>query len=194
MQMGVGERHFRGGVADDSEVLGHFLTFGLVPDASAPSFFSDTCPLVVVALETQSLDQSSGRQFRGRARVAGSSWRGAVCPILSVHSRVDAKCGKRGCGLERPPTQVPTAGAAGHRDCGHCHGHESDEEGWQVVCRLEAQSIDTDVQSSPPSEVLRALEADLCSNPRASRRVVLVPSPLTGHPDGSMTCKSQIHL
>ena len=52
---------------------------------------------------------------------------------------------------------------------------ELDEEGRQVVRRLEAQSIDTDAQSSPPSEVLRALEADLCSNPRASRRVVLVP-------------------
>ena len=56
---------------------------------------------------------------------------------------------------------------------------ESDEEGRQVVRRLEAQSINTDAQSS---EVLRALEADLCSNPHASRRVVLVPQSLDGTP------------
>ena len=31
------------------------------------------------------------------------------------------------------------------------------------------------VSSSPPSEVIRALEADLCCHPRASRRVVLAP-------------------
>ena len=59
---------------------------------------------------------------------------------------------------------------------------ESYEEGRQVIRRLEAQSIDTDAQSSPPSEVLRALEANLCSNPRASRRVVLVPQSLDGTP------------
>ena len=64
---------------------------------------------------------------------------------------------------------------------------ESDEEGRHVVRRLEAESIDTDdhplvAQSSPPSEVLRAHEADLCGNPRASRRVVLVPQSVGGTP------------
>ena len=35
---------------------------------------------------------------------------------------------------------------------------------------------------NPPSEVFRALEADLCSHPRASRRVALVPQ----SPDGTL--------
>ena len=56
---------------------------------------------------------------------------------------------------------------------------ESDEDGRHVIRRLEAQSIDTDdplvAQSSPLGEVIRALEEDLRSHPRASRRVVLVP-------------------
>ena len=37
--------------------------------------------------------------------------------------------------------------------------------------------------SSPPSEVIRALEDDLCSHPRASRRVVLVPHSPGGTPE-----------
>ena len=35
---------------------------------------------------------------------------------------------------------------------------------------------------SPPSELVRALESDLCSHPRASRRVVLVPQSPDGTP------------
>ena len=58
---------------------------------------------------------------------------------------------------------------------------KSDDEGRNVVRRLESQ-VDTDDEepllplSSPAEEVIWAFEADLRSQPRASRRVVLVPS------------------
>ena len=56
---------------------------------------------------------------------------------------------------------------------------ESDDEGRNVVRRLESH-VDSDEEpllppSSPPEEVIRALEADLCSPPRATRRVMLIP-------------------
>ena len=123
----------------------------------------------------QSLDQSSGRvagdprtgcsdaicrQFRRRARVAGSSSRGAVCPILSVHSRVDAKYGLRKVRIGEaahpgPDSRRRRAQRLRPLPWSWDSDTESDEEGRQVVRRVEAQSIDTDpliAQSSPPSD------------------------------------------
>ena len=122
----------------------------------------------------------------------GAPGEGAVFPriecSLGCHEALVPECERQvrvagGSGWERQPIRVqPT----GRRDCGHCQWSwhsdtESDDEGRHVVRSLEAQSVDTDDQqlllahSSPPSEVIRALEEDLCSHPRASRRVVLVP-------------------
>ena len=60
------------------------------------------------------------------------------------------------------------------------------DEGRNVVRRMEAH-VDSDEEpllppSSPPEEVIRALEADLCSPPRASKRVVFVPQSQGGTP------------
>ena len=60
---------------------------------------------------------------------------------------------------------------------------ESEDECRNVARRLEGDEQNLqDVPSSPPSEVIRELEADLCCHPRASRRVVLAPQSLGGTP------------
>ena len=51
-----------------------------------------------------------------------------------------------------------------------------------VAPRLEPEDGEQAI-SSPPSEVIRALEADLCGPPRAFRRVALVPQSPGATPD-----------
>ena len=90
-------------------------------------------------------------------------------------------CG--GSGSERPVTQVPIAGVVG-RGSWDSDSPEMDTDGEISLSRApmsDADSLPLPL-SSPPSEVVRALEADLCSHPRASRRVVLVPQ----SPDGTL--------
>ena len=79
---------------------------------------------------------------------------------------------------------------------------ESDDEGRNVVRRLESH-VDSDEEpllppSSPPEEVIRALEADLCSPPCATRRVMLIPQSQGGTPtsiqDARETLPSEVDL
>ena len=90
-------------------------------------------------------------------------------------------------GWEKQPIQAPPAdGATRALQWSLDSDTESDDEGRNVVRRLETQ-VDSDEEpllppSSPPEEVIRALEADLCSPPRATRRVVLVPQSQGGTP------------
>ena len=143
---------------------------------------------------------TSAKNDRRRARVAGSSWRGEIRSVLSVDlgvmrrwfSSVNAKYGLRG-------VRIGEGAAAGRKDCGH-NGRdtESDEERRHVIRRLEALLIDTDdhffvAHSSPLGEVIRALEEDLCSHPRASRRVVFVPQSPQKHLFPSRTDKIPPH-
>ena len=91
-------------------------------------------------------------------------------------------------GWEKQPIQVPPADGAA---CGRCHGLGTATPNQMMrvgtsVCSLESH-VDSDEEpllppSSPPEEVIRAHEADLCSPPRASRRVVLVPQSQGGMP------------
>ena len=53
---------------------------------------------------------------------------------------------------------------------------EGDEQNFQDTSHMDL------VPSSPPSEVIRELEADLSCHPRASRRVVLAPQSPGGTP------------
>ena len=89
-------------------------------------------------------------------------------------------------GQEKQPIQVPpTDGAA----CGRCHGlgtvtPNQMMRGRNVVRRLESH-VDSEPlwpPTSPPEEVIRALEADLCSPPRATRRVMLILQSQGGTP------------
>ena len=186
--------------------------------------------------DLQSLGESSGRvaadhsstgccrQFRRRVGVAGSSWRGAICPILSVHSkafsvvrggadvrqsptnrwvlRVNAKYGLRGVRIGEAGHPGPDSRRRRTRRLRAMRqSWDSDSpESPDVVRKSDSQGMDTDGEislsrapmsnadspplplSSPPSEVVRALEADLCSHPHASRRVVLVSQSPDGTP------------
>ena len=143
---------------------------------------------------------TSARNDRRRARVAESSWRGEIRSILSVvlgvmrrwFLSVNAKYGLRGVRIGEaanpgPPSRRRRAQRLRALQWSWDSDTESDEEGRHVIRRLEAQSTDTDdhplvAQSSPPGEVIRALEEDLCRHPRASRRFVLAPQSPGGTP------------
>ena len=101
------------------------------------------------------------------------------------------------CGVNvsaRQTIPAPPAGGDGRKDCVFSSGPWTAIQSlrtsvamWQEVGRRRATSPSQPphmdpVPSSPPSEVIRALEADLCCHPRASRRAVLAPKSPGGTP------------
>ena len=106
-----------------------------------------------------------------------SPWPGEIRSAKSWFLSVDAKCGLRGGSQPRSCQQAPPGA-----EIAHYLGHGATRNQMKRVacdCKLDAQSIDTHdhhvAQSSPFGEVIRALEEDLCSHPRASRRVPQSP-------------------